>query len=77
MKKKVMYVRYTGRNNWFAIHGKVYAVVMPRGYLKLVFIKDTGYFISKENFEVLSAPEVMLYKARVSGKTCGNWKVQK
>jgi hypothetical protein len=32
---------------------------------------------SKENFEVLSAPEVMLYKARVSGKTCGNWRVQK
>jgi hypothetical protein len=76
MKKKVMYVRYTGCSKWFAIYGEVYAVCTTE-YPKFVLIKDTGYFLSKENFEVLSAPEVMLYKARVSGKTCGNWRVQK
>jgi hypothetical protein len=76
MKKKMMYVGYTGRNNRFAIHGRVYEVSTTESPSH-VFIKEMRYFVFKDDFEVLSAPEVMLHKARMRSETCGNWKVQK
>ena len=83
MKKKTMYVRYTGRNNWFATPGKVYRV-NPRGLPSHVIhvetlyeIEETGYYLFKDDFEVLSATEVMLHKARKRSENYKNWKVQK
>ena len=76
MKRETIYVRYTGRNTRFATPGKVYRV-NPRDLPSHVFIKETGYYLFKDCFEVLSAPEVMLHKVGKRSENYKNWKVQK